>query len=774
MIDGSGWSETFPSSGVFVHTDDVYQGGASMWNGFSEPNWVKFDLGKTFNVSGVYVWNYNETGNWANRGLKNLTISSSLDGETFAPVGDFEFARAPGAPDVKAQAVAFANPVKARYFKFDIKSNYGDRESGLSEIRFANDDQKAVTGPVQWQAKYPRPQHPKLTVGQVLAGSENITFPAGVIDVTQAPYNAKADGVTDDTAAIQRALDDHPNQGAFIYLPNGVYLISQTLIWGGSRDMRAGDAAKSTVLQGQSRLGTIIKLKDRAPTYDNPAAPRGMIWTGAAPAQRFGNEVRNLTIDTGVENPGAIGLQFIANNQGGVYDVSIVSGDGQGPIGLDMSYTDEEGPLLIKRVSVQGFDAGVATAHGVASITMEDVSVRDQNEVGFRNAGQPISVRHFSSDNTVPAVINSGGLLTLLDSTLTGIGAAAEETALLNTAQILVRDLKSSGYKLVVDDKAGRKTFAANVPEYRSSAIKTLINGADKTLNLPVEETPVVPLDDPKTWAMPQQFGAKTGDGQDDTDAIQKAIDSGATTVFLPRGDYQISRTIFIRGNVRRIMGGRCWLVPIAPLKDSSETMFRFEDGAAPVVIVERMGTDFSRGKFLFMEHASSRTLVMSALWINFHTGVMDGTTYRNDPQKGTGKLFIEDVVSSGWRFTNQKVWARQMNPEPHGTKITNDGGQLWILGLKTESEGSVLETLGGGKTEVLGGLSQTNGGKLGPMFINKNSDVSLTFAEVNNSDDPYRQLVVAERGAEKQSWDTPDAGFKGFRPVFYEGRLKP
>jgi len=33
LVDGSGWGETVPGSGQFVHTDNVSEGGSSMWNG---------------------------------------------------------------------------------------------------------------------------------------------------------------------------------------------------------------------------------------------------------------------------------------------------------------------------------------------------------------------------------------------------------------------------------------------------------------------------------------------------------------------------------------------------------------------------------------------------------------------------------------------------------------------------------------------------------------------------------------------------------------------
>ena len=47
----------------------------------------------------------------------------------------------------------------------------------------------------------------------------------GAANVKDAPYGAKGDGRTDDTAAIQRAIDEHE----IVFLPKGCYLLSRTL-----------------------------------------------------------------------------------------------------------------------------------------------------------------------------------------------------------------------------------------------------------------------------------------------------------------------------------------------------------------------------------------------------------------------------------------------------------------------------------------------------------------------------------------------------------------
>jgi hypothetical protein len=53
---------------------------------------------------------------------------------------------------------------------------------------------------------------------------------SGYINVRSAPYNAKGDGVTDDTNAFQQALNDAGNMGGgIVFAPQGNYLIASQL-----------------------------------------------------------------------------------------------------------------------------------------------------------------------------------------------------------------------------------------------------------------------------------------------------------------------------------------------------------------------------------------------------------------------------------------------------------------------------------------------------------------------------------------------------------------
>ncbi|MGK6357054.1 glycosyl hydrolase family 28-related protein [Sphingomonas sp. DT-207] len=120
---------------------------------------------------------------------------------------------------------------------------------------------------------------------------------------------AKGDDATDDTAAIQKAIDTH----RVVYLPAGFYRVTDTL-----------RLRPETVLLGLHPSLTQIVLPDGTPGYQGIGGPKALVES----ARGGGAIVVGLGLDTNGVNPRATALLWMAGADSMVNDVKFQGGHG--------------------------------------------------------------------------------------------------------------------------------------------------------------------------------------------------------------------------------------------------------------------------------------------------------------------------------------------------------------------------------------------------------------------------------------------------------------
>lgn len=109
---------------------------------------------------------------------------------------------------------------------------------------------------------------------------------ANHINVKSQTYGAKGDGVTDDTYAIQTAIDAvSALDGGVVCFPNGIYVVTGLII------------KDNVTLQGESRSTVIIKLADNANSNIIEGENYSTVSGGSSDENVRNSSIKNLTID---------------------------------------------------------------------------------------------------------------------------------------------------------------------------------------------------------------------------------------------------------------------------------------------------------------------------------------------------------------------------------------------------------------------------------------------------------------------------------------------
>ena len=380
------------------------------------------------------------------------------------------------------------------------------------------------------------------------------------IYLTQESFAVKGDGVADDSAVLQQAINqvqEKTNQG-ILFVPPGRYRLSRTVyIWPGIRLIGYGPTRPAFVLAAntpgfQQGLSYMLFFAGARPSANAPPPD-------ASPGT-FYSAISNIDIEIQDGNPGAVGIRahyaqhcflahmdfHIGSGLAGIHDGGNVAQDLHFYGGQYAIWTRKPSPgwqFTIIDATFEGQREAAIREHE-AGLTL----IRPQ----FKNVPTAISIDAQYSDELW---VKDGRMENVTGPAIIGSNENSARTE-INMENIICRQVpvfvayRESGKRIAGSAEMYEvKTFSHGlhyedigaVPAIQDIYETAVLSALPKPAKSDILDLP--PID---SWVNIRSLGAM-GDGTtDDTDAFRKAI-AQHRAIYLPSGQYRVTDTITLR-----------------------------------------------------------------------------------------------------------------------------------------------------------------------------------------------------------------------------------
>jgi hypothetical protein len=461
------------------------------------------------------------------------------------------------------------------------------------------------------------------------------------VDFTRQAFGAHADGIGDDSDALQRAIDrvQETTGAGVLLIPEGRYRLGKTVyVWQGIRLLGYGATRPVFVLAQDTpgfQEGTGRYMVHFADNRPDPGAP-----VVDATEFTFFSGMSNIDFELQDGNPAAIAVRFHVAQHSELTHMNFRVGTARAAV--------EDIGNQASDIHVQGGEYGIITRRTapVWQFLLMDSSFEGQRKAAIQTqeAGFTLIRVNFAS-MPVALKIAAGEVEQLYgrDLRMQNIREAAFVAGNARNAHSAVT-LVNVACTDVPRFVAGEQTIKAPARHYVmdrfTQGLMVGADGREQGIELRHQEralakpAPEVPTDIPATpvnWANVHSLGAK-GDGKtDDTEALLAAIDKHAV-LFLPSGTYRVSRPLILKAETV-LLGLNPGTTQISLIDDSPA--FGGEGGPVGIIVAPKGGKNIVRSISITTGNRNPRAAAV--IWMAGKHSLLDDVSFPGQRFFGSG-----------------------------------------------------------------------------------------------------------------------------------------